>query len=102
MKEKTWFVEVGDEICIEHEFSLLRETEEKLRRNIKLCPICNKEMTFIDGAYFCDGNVNTEQNFIHKVIVLCKCGRRMLPNATYSIKEGRWSFWNCPHCYNRV
>ena len=70
-------------MCIEQEVSFTRGTEEKIKKDILDCPICHKQMTLsYHGAYFCDDNVNTEQNFMHKVVVLCKCGRRMQPNAT--------------------
>lgn len=65
------------------------------------CPICNEGMTRYKGAWFCMKNVNTEHSFAHKVVVLCDCGRRMLPIPTYSDENGMWYFWKCPHCHKR-
>jgi len=65
------------------------------------CPICNKEMTKHNGAWFCNENMNTEHPYVHCVVVLCNCGRRMIPESFYSNKEEKFNFWHCPHCHNR-
>jgi hypothetical protein len=64
------------------------------------CPICNKEMTFDENVWFCNENVNSDySNYIHKIVVLCQCERRMIPEAKYN--GNKFTFWKCPHCFNK-
>jgi len=65
------------------------------------CPICNIEMELIDSAYFCTENMD-ECESPHKVVVLCKCLRRMKPRAIYRSCKAKFTFWECPHCFNRA
>lgn len=68
------------------------------------CPICNDEMEYHNGAYFCMNNVHSDfvDTQLHKVIVLCKCLRRMKPKAKYcNYGKLGWTFWECPHCFNK-
>jgi len=65
------------------------------------CPICSKEMELINNAYFCMENIDNHENS-HKVVVLCKCLRRMKPKAIYhNYGKLGFTFWECPHCFNR-
>lgn len=63
------------------------------------CPICKKEMTHYNTLWICKENEVTEYPQLHTIVVLCDCGRRMIPEAEY--KNNKMSFWKCPHCFNR-
>lgn len=65
------------------------------------CPICSKEMEFINNKYLCMENIDEYEN-PHKVVVLCKCLKRMLPKAIYhTYDKVGFTFWECPHCFNK-